>query len=105
MVVAWYNRLKGTSTLRGVPTPIGGAFSGRLVVLVEGEGSLNMGEIGNIILFLILLSTKLQFYNNLFFLLFKIFVASHFIFSCDDSLNTIFFKNFNVALFRFSSNS
>jgi hypothetical protein len=31
--------------------------------------------------------------------------VSHFPFSCDDSLNTIFLKYLNVALFRFSSNS
>jgi hypothetical protein len=37
--------------------------------------------------------------------LLEIFVESHFTFSCDDVLNTIFLKNLNVALFRFSSNS
>ena len=64
-----------------------------------------MGEIGNIIVFFILLSRKLQFYNNLFFLLLEIFVASHFTLLCSDVLNTIFLKNFIVELFRFSSNS
>jgi hypothetical protein len=71
---------------------MGGPISGGLVALVEGKVSLNMGKIGNSILFVILLSIKLQFSNNLFFLLFNIFVASHFIMSCDDSLNTIFLK-------------
>jgi hypothetical protein len=37
--------------------------------------------------------------------LLEIFVESHFTFSCDDVLNTIFKKNLNVALFRFYSNS
>jgi hypothetical protein len=52
-----------------------------------------MGEIRNIIVFFILLSRKLQFYNNLFFLLLEIFVETHFTFLCSDVLNTIFLKN------------
>jgi hypothetical protein len=64
-----------------------------------------MGEIRNIIVFFILLSRKLQFYNNLFFLLLEIFVETHFTFLCSDVLNTIFLKNGIVEFFRFSSNS
>jgi hypothetical protein len=53
-----------------------------------------MGEIGNIIVFFILLSRKLQFYKNLFFLLLGIFLETHFTFLCSDVLNTIFLKKF-----------
>lgn len=63
MIIPWYNRLRGRSTGPFQLTTI----SGRMVALVARVVRLNMGEIGNTIVFSILLSRKCSFYNNFFF--------------------------------------
>jgi hypothetical protein len=63
--------------MKGTVPPLGpsrlGSISGRMVPLVERAVRLNMGEIGKMIVFSILLSRKWNFSNNFFMLV--IFVA------------------------------